>query len=362
MNKSNVLPLNRVGIHDIDLVGEKNAFLGEMLQHVTNCGINIPPGFVITVNAYNSFISYNALDPVIASILSGIDFTNPGSFQRAAQKIRSLISNASFPPELTQEIIETYYELSESCGQDATDVAVRASAVTEYLPDASYARQHETYLNVRTPATLIDAIRNCFASLYTGRAMLYRHYFGFEHMNAGIAVCVQKMVRSDLGASGVAFSMSTETGFKDAIVINGSYGLGELVVQGSILPDAYIIHKSTVKDGSPSLLEKRMGVKDKIMVYGDNAGERVKVIPIEKELQSRFCLEDATALQLAGWVMRLEEHYSCISEKFTPLDVEWAIDGISRELFIVQARTGTIHSGKNSNKITATGYMVAPTI
>jgi len=351
MNKSNVLPLNQVGIQDTDLVGEKNASLGEMLQHVTKNGINIPPGFVITVNAYNSFISYNALDAVISSILSGIDFANPGSFQRAGQKIRSLISNARFPPELSQEIIEMYYELSEAYGHDVTDVAVRSSAVTEELPDASYARQHETYLNVRTPAALIDAIRNCFASLFTGRAMLYRHYFGFEHMNAGIAVCVQKMVRSDLGASGVAFSMSTEAGFKDALVINGSYGLGELIVQGNVLPDAFIIHKPTLQAGLPSLIDKRMGVKDKIMVYGDDARERVKVIAAEKELQSRFCLDDATALQLAGWVMKIEEYYSSMLENWTPMDIEWAIDGISKELFIVQARPGTIHSEKSSNKI-----------
>jgi pyruvate,water dikinase len=355
MNRSNVLLLNQVGIHDLYLVGEKNAFLGEMLQHVTNKGINIPPGFVITVNVYNSFISYNALDAVISSIISEIDFANPGSFQRAGQKIRSLISNASFPPELSQEIIETYYELSESCGQDATDVAVRSSAVTEGFPDASFARQHETYLNVRTPAALIDAIRNCFASLFTGRAMLYRHNIGFDHRNAGLSVCIQKMVRSDLGASGMAFSLSTEPAFKDAIVINGSYGLGELVVHGGILPDAYIIHRSILQAASPSFIEKRMGVKDKIMIYGDNANERVKVIPTEKELQCRFCLNDATVLQLAEWVFRIEEYHSSILEKWTPMDVEWAIDGISKELFIVQARPGRIHAGKNTNKITAYG-------
>jgi pyruvate,water dikinase len=332
-------------------VGEKNAFLGEMLQQVTDKGINIPPGFVITVNAYNHFISYNSLGDVINSIISEIDFANPRSFQRAVQKIRSLISNARFPPELSQEIIETYYELSEAYGRDVIDVAVRSSAISEDMPDASFARQHETYLNVRTPAALIDAIRNCFASLFTGRAMMYRHYSGCEHLNTGMAVCVQKMVRSDLGASGVAFSMSTETGLKDAIVINGAYGLGELVVQGNILPDTYIISKPALIAGAPALIEKRLGVKDKIMVYGDDAGERVKVIPAEKELQSRFCLEDATVIQLANRVITIGEYYNGILGKCTPIDIEWAIDGISKELFIVQARPGTIHSVKNSNRM-----------
>ncbi|OQP59490.1 hypothetical protein A3860_37260 [Niastella vici] len=256
MNKSNVLLLNQVGIQDTDLVGEKNALLGEILQQITKTGIKIPPGFVITVNAYNSFISYNALGSVISSILSEIDLANSGSFQRAAQKIRGLISNASFLPELSQEIIETYFELSEAFGQDATDVAVRSSAVAEGLTYASFARQHEAYLNVVGPAALLDAIRNCFASLFTGRAMLYRQNAGIDHLKAGLSVCVQKMVRSDLGASGVAFSLNTESGYKEALVINGSYGLGELIVHGGVLPDAYIISKSALKAGSPLPIEK----------------------------------------------------------------------------------------------------------
>jgi pyruvate, water dikinase len=348
MNRANILLLHQVGMHDLDLVGEKNALLGEMLQHVTKTGINIPPGFVITVNAYRSFISYNGLDAVIGSIITEIDFADPGSFQKAGQKIRSLISHASFPPELAQEIIDTYFELSESCGHDATDVAVRASIVTEELPDAAVARLHETCLNVRTPAALIDAIRHCFASLFTGRAMLYRLNHGIDHVNAGIAVGVQKMVRSDLGTSGMAFSLSTENGFKDAIVINASYGLGQLIVQGDVLPDSYVIHKPALKTAFSLINEKRMGVKDKIMVYGDEANERVKVIAAERELQSRFCLEDAAVLQLAEWIIKIEAYYSSLFGKYTPMDIEWAMDGLSKELFIVQARPGTIHAGMSN--------------
>ena len=351
MDKSNVLLLNQVGINDINLVGGKNASLGEMLQHLTKIGINIPAGFVITVNAYNQFTSHNALDSVIRSIISEIDFANLESLRRAGLKIRNLISNSRFPAELSQEIIEAYYELSESYGQDVTDVAVRSSATAEDLPNASFAGQQETYLNVRGPAALIDAVRNCFASLFTDRAISYRENFSFDHFAVKLSVCVQKMVRSDLGASGVAFSLDTESGFKDVVVINGSYGLGELVVQGAISPDEYIVHKPTLKAGFPSLIEKRMGVKDKMMVYGDDANERVKVIPTEKGFQSRFCLKDSTALKLAGWVIKIEEYYSSIKEKWTPMDVEWAIDGLSKELFIVQGRPETIHSRKNANKI-----------
>lgn len=351
MNKSNVLLLNQVGMHDIDLVGEKNASLGELLQQVTKTGINIPPGFVITVNTYNSFISYNGLEPVISSIISEIDFANAGSFQRAGQKIRNLISHSNFPPELSNEIIETYYELSEAYGHDVTDVAVRSSAVVEGLTDAAFTRQYETYLNVVGPAALLDAIRNCFASLFTGRAMLYRHNAGIDHLKAGLSVCVQKMVRSDLGVSGVAFSLN------DALVINASYGLGELVVQGGVLADSYIIHKPAFKIGLPPGIEKRMGVKDKIMVYSENANERVKVIPIEKELHARFCLEDAVVLQLAGLVIKIEAYYSNVKEIGEPIYVEWAFDGLSKEMFVVQAGPETIHSGKYSNKIKEPGYM-----
>lgn len=341
MNKANVLLLHQVGIHDLDLVGEKNALLGEMLQQVTKTGINIPPGFVITVNAYHSFVSYNGLQAVISSIISEIDLAVPGSFKRAGQKIRGLIGNASFPPELAHEIIETYYELSESCGHDATDVAVRSSVIIEGWPGATVARLHETFLNVRTPAALLDAVRNCFASLFTGRAMLYRLNFGIDHLSAGIAVGVQKMVRSDVGAGGIAFSQGAEAGCKDAIVINGSYGLGQLVVDGDILPDTYLVQTAALKATSLSTIEKRMGVKDKVMIYGDDANERVKVISTEKELQSRFCLEDDTILQLGAWIIKIEEYYNRIMKEWTPVDVEWAIDGISNELFIVQARPRT---------------------
>ena len=351
MDKQYILLLDKVGINDIDLVGGKNASLGEMLQHLTKLGINIPGGFVITVHAYNEFIKHNLLDEKINELVKGIDYESVESLRRAGLQIRNLIRNARFPTEIAKAIIEAYNTLSLVYGQEITDVAVRSSATAEDLPDASFAGQQETYLNVRGPIPLMDCVRNCFSSLFTDRAISYRKKFKFDHFGIGLSVGVQKMVRSDLGVSGVAFSLDTESGFKDVVVINGSYGLGELIVQGSISPDEYIVFKPTLKLGYPSLIEKKMGVKDKMMVYGDDGDERVKIISTEKGYQNRFCLKDSTALKLADWVIKIEDYYSTLRGKWTPMDVEWAIDGLSKELFIVQARPETIHSRKDTNKI-----------
>ena len=224
------------GIRDIERVGGKNASLGEMIQHLSKLGIRIPAGFIITVDAYEAFISYNQLADKISGLISEIDYESMESLRRAGLQIRNMIRNTKFPPELSNLIINAYYQLSSEYGQEITDVAVRSSATAEDLPDASFAGQQETYLNVRGPAAIMDAVRNCFASLFTDRAISYRQNFGFDHFAIGISVCIQKMVRSDLGSSGVAFSLDTESGFKDAVVINGIFGLGELIVQGSISP------------------------------------------------------------------------------------------------------------------------------
>lgn len=348
---SHILPLNQIGINDVEIAGGKNASLGEMLQNLTPLGISIPDGFVVTVNAYRKFIEYNQLDSTIQRHIEEIDFDNLESLRRGGLQIRQLIRNSRFPHGLGKEIIEAYYQLSAKYQQQSTDVAVRSSATAEDLPDASFAGQQETYLNVRGPAALIDSVRNCFASLFTDRAISYRENFKFDHFHVGLSVCIQKMVRSDLGGSGVAFSLDTESGFKDVVVINGSFGLGEMIVQGSVSPDEYIVFKPTLKQGYHALIEKKMGVKDKMMVYGDDADERVKIIPTEKGFQNRFCLKDATALKLAEWVVKIEDYYTGIKGRWTPMDVEWAIDGLSKELFIVQARPETIHSRKNHDKV-----------
>ncbi|MBL7723499.1 MAG: phosphoenolpyruvate synthase [Chitinophagaceae bacterium] len=346
------LPLNQVGINDVETVGGKNASLGEMIQHLSSLGINIPNGFVITVEAYREFLRFNNLDASIRQMIGGIDFNNIESLRRGGLQIRQLLRNSKFPPEISSQIIKQYYKLSGDYDQKETDVAVRSSATAEDLPDASFAGQQETYLNVRGPAALIDSVRNCFASLFTDRAISYRENFKYDHFAVGLSVCIQKMVRSDLGASGVAFSIDTESGFKDAVVINASFGLGELIVQGSVSPDEYIVFKPALKKGFSSIIEKKLGNKDKMMVYGDDPDERVKIIPVEKVMQKRFSLREDTVLQLANWVMKIEEYYTRIRNKWTPMDVEWAIDGLRKELFIVQARPETIHSQKNHRLIT----------
>lgn len=352
MNNKFILELSEVGINDIEIVGGKNASLGEMIQNLTSLGINIPNGFVVTVAAYREFLQYNNLESTISHIINSINHGNIESLRRGGQQVRLLLQNGRFPKEMSEMIIKAYEKLSSDYNQEYTDVAVRSSATAEDLPDASFAGQQETFLNVRGPATLMDSVRNCIASLFTDRAISYRQRFGYDHFTVGLSICVQKMVRSDLGASGVAFSLDTESGFKDVVVINGAYGLGEMVVQGSISPDEFIVFKPTLKDGYNSIIEKKLGIKDKMMVYGDKADERVKIIPTETSFQNRFCLSDAMVIQLSDWIVKIEDYYTRIKKRWTPMDVEWAFDGLSKELFIVQARPETIHSQTDHNKIT----------
>jgi len=352
MSQRIILPLNKVGMSDLSLVGGKCASLGEMITNLTGLGVNIPNGFVVTTDAYWQFLEQSKLAPFIREQLDTIDFDNVESLRRVGSKVRQAISNARFPHELSHQIISAYEQLSQTYDQSATDVAVRSSATAEDLPDASFAGQQETYLNVRGPAALIDAVRNCFASLFTDRAISYRKTFNYDVSTVGLSVCVQKMVRSDLASSGVAFSLDTESGFKDVVMINGSYGLGEMVVQGAVSPDEFLVFKPTRKEGHASIIEKKLGVKDKLMVYGDHSDERTRIIPVEESLRYRFCLDDKQVLQLADWVMTIENYYTTLKNKWCPVDVEWAVDGLTGGLFIVQARPETIHSRKVHNTLT----------
>jgi pyruvate, water dikinase len=358
MENKFILGLQQAGIRDIERVGGKNASLGEMIQHLSKLGIRIPGGFIITVDAYQSFISYNQLADKISSLIAEIDYENIESLRRAGLQIRNMIRNSKFPPDLSNMIINAYYQLSAGYSQEITDVAVRSSATAEDLPDASFAGQQETYLNVRGPAAIMDSVRNCFASLFTDRAISYRQNFGFDHFAIGISVCIQKMVRSDLGSSGVAFSLDTESGFKDAVVINGIFGLGELIVQGSISPDEFIVFKPLLHGQFVPIIEKKLGLKDHMMVYGDDPDERVKIIPVEKSVQNKFCLDDQKIMQLAKWVSIIESYYTQLKGHWCPMDIEWAVDGMTHELFIVQARPETIHSRKDHTKLTE--YMMRP--
>jgi pyruvate,water dikinase len=354
-----ILPLDSVGLDDIALVGGKCASLGEMIRNLSGAGVRVPGGFVVTTDAYRQFLEQSQLEGFIKTELGRIDFDQVESLRRSGSKIRQAISNARFPHELSHQIIAAYEALSQFYGQPGTDVAVRSSATAEDLPDASFAGQQETYLNVRGPAALIDAIRNCFASLFTDRAISYRRTFNYDIFNVGLSVCVQKMVRSDLAASGVAFSLDTETGFPDIVIINGSYGLGELVVQGAVSPDEFLVFKPTLEKGFAAIIEKKLGVKDKLMVYGDDTDQRVRIIPADETQRQHFCLEDRQVLKLAAWVVAIESYYSKLKNKWCPVDVEWAVDGLTGDLFVVQARPETIHSRKNNK--TLREYRIADT-
>lgn len=347
-----VLDLNEVDLTMIDRVGGKNASLGEMIQNLTSQGIKVPGGFVVTVAAFNSYIEYNNLRERIDDTLENLDPSDIVQLRKTGSNIRRMVADGKFAPELEAEIVAKYKVLSESYGNEATDVAVRSSATAEDLPDASFAGQQETFLNVRGAQSLMNSIKTCFASLYTDRAISYRQERGYDHHAVRLSVGVQKMVRADIGVSGVAFSLDTESGFKDAVIINGAYGLGELIVQGEISPDEFIVYKPNLKnpDFHP-IIEKKMGKKHHKMVYGTALTELVKRVPVNTTLQKQFCLNEEQIIHLAKWVVKIETYYTQKRGVWTPMDVEWALDGLTGELFIVQARPETIHSQREDDSI-----------
>ncbi len=347
-----VLWLEEVGIEDVPLVGGKNASLGEMMKHLTPKGVNIPEGFVVTANAYRYFIEYNNLQEKIREILKGIDINNVDDLHERGEKIRELIRSGKFPEDLKELIVKYYKALSKKFNTEAVDVAVRSSATAEDLPNASFAGQQDTYLNVRGVENLLNSIKKCFASLFTDRAISYRESFGFDHFKVALAVGVQKMVRSDLASSGVGFSLDTESGFKDVVLVTGSYGLGEMIVRGAVTPDEWLVFKPTLKKGYKAIVEKKLGDKQQKMVYGETEKEPVKVVPVPLADRERFCLTDDEVLTLANWICLIEEYYSEKNGRWTPMDVEWAKDGPTNRLYIVQARPETVHSHKDYSKIT----------
>ena len=351
MPNNYILNLSEVKLSDLELVGGKNASLGEMIQNLSQLGVHIPSGFALTVDAYQQFISFNNLDKTIRSLVKGIKTDDLVSLRKTGLEIRELIKNGKWPEDLKIEIQKRYIQLSQQYGSDITDVAVRSSATAEDLPEASFAGQQETYLNVRGPQQILASVRNCFASLFTDRAISYRDNFGYDHFDVGLSVCVQKMVRSDLASSGVAFSLDTESGFKDVVLINGSYGLGESVVQGTVSPDEFLIFKPTLKDDFESIIEKKIGKKENKMIYSNDPGQLVKTVHVGNTQQDEFCISDKQALQLAKWVCIIEDYYTKIKGHWCPMDIEWAVDGLSGELFIVQARPETIHSRKQNNDL-----------
>ncbi|HTH56748.1 MAG TPA: phosphoenolpyruvate synthase [Cyclobacteriaceae bacterium] len=351
MKRNFTIELQDVSLENINLVGGKNASLGEMIKNLTDLGVAIPHGFAITSDAYRDFIKFNRLEESMREIIKKIDINNLIELRKGGAQVRDLIREGKFSAELEAEIIESYKALSHQYGQEATDVAVRSSATAEDLPDNSFAGQQETYLNVRGPEGVMQSVRNCMASLFTDRAISYREHFGYDHFDVGLSVCIQKMVRSDLASSGVAFSLDTESGFKNVVIINGSYGLGELIVQGSVSPDEFIVFKPTLEKGFDSIIEKNLGKKDHKMIYGDDPGELTKIVSVEKDHQNKFCLTDDQVLELSKWVCIIETYYSSKKKHWCPMDIEWAIDGLTNQLFIVQARPETIHSLQEEGKL-----------
>ena len=339
-----VLRFEEIKIEDTPLVGGKNASLGEMYSILTPFGINIPNGFAITAIAYNYFIKENGLKSQIDEVINNLDTKNIKDLQESGDKIRRLILNGKFPEDLEAQIKKAYEHLTNNTNPD---VAVRSSATAEDLPGASFAGQQETYLNVKGNENLINAIRKCFASLFTNRAISYRHDKGFDHFKIALSVGVQIMARSDLGSSGVAFTLDPDTGFDKVIVINGAYGLGELIVQGEVTPDEWVIFKDGLKKGYHSIIGKRIGLKNKKIIYSSEGG--IKLIDTADNEASTYCLTDKEVMKLASWCQKIEEHFSKKYKKDQAMDIEWAKDGKTNELFIIQARPETVHSGKTEN-------------
>lgn len=348
-----ILWFNEIGIDDVDLVGGKNASLGEMYQHLSSKGIRVPNGFAITAHAYHTFIDRAGIRQKIQDILSDLDTSDLKNLTERGQRVRETILEAPFPEDIADEIESAYEKLSTHYDMEKADVAVRSSATAEDLPDASFAGQQETYLNVRGAHELLESIRRCIASLFTNRAISYREDKQFDHFTIALSVGIQKMVRSDQSSSGVAFSIDTESGFENAIMITGAWGLGEMVVQGKVDPDEFTVFKPTLKEGARfdngtlsflyrPIIGKSRGSKKYKMIYagdGDVAGTgSVKEVPVTPEEEQLFVLTDDEILHLAYWVLLIEEHYK------KPMDVEWAKDGETGDMYIVQARPETVQS------------------
>jgi pyruvate,water dikinase len=334
-----------ITMDDVLTVGGKNASLGEMYRELTPQGVKVPEGFAVTADAYRRFLRENRLDLDIATILQGLDPRSVDELRRRGALVRETILSASLPTDVAAAISGAYGQL---CGDDTrpVDVAVRSSATAEDLPDASFAGQQETYLNVQGTAAVLHAVKRCFASLFTDRAISYRMDKGYGDLDVALSVGVQRMVRSDLACSGVLFTIDPETGFRDAVVINAAYGLGENVVQGSVNPDEYCVFKPTLRQGHRPILRKIPGTKEFKLIYDVGGGRMVKNVPVSTEDRARFAINDDEILTLARWGCVIEDHYSARRGRPTPMDIEWAKDGINGELFVVQARPETVHSQK----------------
>lgn len=345
MSKQNyILWFDQISQKNLKLVGGKNASIGEMYNALTLKGIKVPYGFAITTIAYDYFLEYNKLKERIKKIIESLNRDDINDLRRKGEIIRSLIISGDYPLDLRKNIEIAYRKLCEFYNQGNVDVAVRSSATAEDLPSYSFAGQQDTYLNVRGIENIYYYVKRCFASLFTDRAIAYREDNGFDHFEVKISVGIQKMVRSDLASSGVLFTIHTDSGFEDVIVIESIYGLGEAIVRGEEIPDEFIVHKRTLKDGYKPILMRKMGLKEHKQVYDEIHGG-TKSILVRANERNKFSLNDEEILKLSKWAMLIEEHYS------RPMDIEWAKDGIENEIYIVQARPETIHKGVKKRTI-----------
>ena len=331
-------------IDDVPLVGGKNASLGEMYRELTGQGIKIPNGFSITAEAYWKLLEAGGILEKLKKVMEGLDTSDVAELSKRGKAARDLILEAGIPDGLWQEIKGAYDRLCEEYGEE-TDVAVRSSATAEDLPTASFAGQQETYLNIRGYPALRDACVRCFASLFTDRAISYRVTNGFDHFKVALSIGVMKMVRSDLASSGVIFTLDTETGFPDVVFITGAYGLGENIVQGQVNPDEFYVFKPTFREGYKPIIRKKVGSKEIKMIYGRGDSKVLtRNVDVPEVERMRFCLSDAEVLKLAEYAIAIEDHYSARYGEARPMDIEWAKDGETGELFIVQARPETVQS------------------
>lgn len=341
----NVVWLKDVGMSDVERVGGKNASLGEMISGLNSQGVRVPGGFATTAKAFESFLDHSDLKNKINELLSDLDITNIQELSRTGLLIRQWVEEAPFPKDLHQSIVESYEKLTQELGSDVT-FAVRSSATAEDLPEASFAGQQETYLNVSGIDDILIAVRKVYASLYNDRAISYRVHQGFEHEMVSLSAGIQQMVRSDIGSSGVMFTLDTESGFEDVVFITSAYGLGETVVQGSVNPDEFYVHKSTLRSGKPAILSRSLGSKSIKMVYAEgNSNSPVATTEVDSEDRLRFSLSDSQIEELAHYAMKIESHYG------RAMDIEWALDGVDGKIYIVQARPETVKSRQSSQNI-----------
>ncbi|BAV97643.1 phosphoenolpyruvate synthase [Lysobacter enzymogenes] len=341
----NILWLHALRLHDLARVGGKNSSLGEMIGNLANLGVSVPGGYATTAEAFKAFIAHNDLHQRIYDKLATLDVEDVPALTAAGGEIRGWVIDAPLQPDLDQDIRAAYRKLSDENGGGDIAVAVRSSATAEDLPDASFAGQQETFLNVTGEDDVVRKVKEVFASLYNDRAIAYRVHHGFKHEDVFLSAGVQLMVRSDVGASGVLFTLDTESGFRDVVFITSSYGLGEMVVQGAVNPDEFYVYKPTLAQGKPAILRRAVGAKQLRMVYSSQPGERVRTEDTPAELRAKFSITDEDVHELAKQALVIEKHYG------RPMDVEWAKDGVSGKLFIVQARPETVKSRAKATQI-----------